>query len=133
MKRTPEARNVMRDLIHHALEHADMHARAMEEGHISDEHRAMCHAAALRALDTAAELHSAYRAVWLGSTLSQEIVDSADVGMEYAVPKMADGELRTRFVEVAAQVGSCRAVCVALCRVSWARLIPTASRSSCST
>lgn len=105
MKRTPEARNVMRGLIHHALEHADMHARAMEDGHISDEHRAMCHAAALRALDTAAELHSAYRAVWLGSTPSQEIVDSADVGMEYAVPKMADGELRTRFVEVAAQVG----------------------------
>ena len=49
MKRTPEARNVLRGLIHHALEHADMHARAMEEGHISDEHRAMCHAAALRA------------------------------------------------------------------------------------
>ena len=105
MKRTPEARMCMRALIHHALEHADMHARAMEDGHISDEHRAMCHAAALRALDTAAELHSAYRAVWLGATPSQEIVDSADVGMEYAMPKLPEGELRNRFAEVVAQVG----------------------------
>ena len=106
MKRTPEARNVMRGLIHHALEHADMHARAMEEGHISDEHRAMCHAAALRALDTASELHNAYRAVWLGATPSQEIVvESADVGMEYAMPKLPEGELRNRFAEVVAQVG----------------------------
>lgn len=106
MKRTPEARNVMRGLIHHALEHADLHARAMEEGHISDEHRAMCHAAALRALDTASELHNAYRAVWLGATPSQEIVvESADVGMEYAMPKLPEGELRNRFAEVVAQVG----------------------------
>ena len=105
MKRTPEARMCMRALIHHALEHADMHARAMEDGHISDEHRAMCHAAALRALDTAAELHSAYRAVWLGATPSQEIVDSADVGMEYAMPKLPEGELHNRFAEVVAQVG----------------------------
>lgn len=105
MKRTPEARMCMRALIHHALEHADMHARAMEDGHISDEHRAMCHAAALRALDTAAELHSAYRCVWLGATPSQEIVDSADVGMEYAMPKLPEGELHNRFAEVVAQVG----------------------------
>lgn len=106
MKRTPEARAMMRGLIHHALEHADMHARALEEGLVSDEHRAMYHAAALRALDTAAELHDCYRTVWLGATPSQAIVvDSADVGMEYSVPKMADGELKTRFAQVVAQVG----------------------------
>ena len=106
MKRTPEARSVVRGLIHHAMEHADMHARAMEDGHISDEHRAMCHAMAMRSLDHAAELHDMYRGVWLGDKPSQSvIVDAADVGMEYAAPMIGDTALKARFAEVAAKVG----------------------------
>lgn len=106
MKRTPEARAVVRGLIHHAMEHADMHARALEDGHISDEHRAMCHAMAMRSLDHAAELHDMYRTVWLGDKPSQSvIVDAADVGMEYAAPAIADEALKARFATVAAKVG----------------------------
>lgn len=106
MKRTPEARSVVRGLIHHAMEHADMHARAMEDGHISDEHRSMCHAMAMRSLDHAAEMHDMYRAVWLGDKASQSvIVDAADVGMEYAAPAIKDEALKARFAEVSTKVG----------------------------
>jgi hypothetical protein len=106
MKRTPEARNVMRGLIHHAMEHADMHARAMEDGHIADEHRAMHHAMAMRSLDQASDMHDVYRSVFLGDKANQDIVvDGGEMGVVYGTPGIAEGELKLRFSQVAAKVG----------------------------
>lgn len=106
MKRTPEARAVMRGLIHHAMEHADLHARAMEDGMIADEHRAMHHAMAMRMLDHASDMHDVYRAVWLGDKASQDVVvDGGEMGVVYGTPSIAEGELKLRFAQVAAKVG----------------------------
>lgn len=106
MKRTPEARNVMRSLIAHAMEGADLHARAMEDGHIADESRALHHAMAMRYLDHAADMQDMYRTVWMGDKASQEIVvDGGAVGEVYGTPNIAEGELKLRFSQVSAKVG----------------------------
>ncbi len=106
MKRTPEARTVMRGLIHHALEHAEMHARAMEDGHIADENRAMHHAMAMRSLDHASDMHDVYRSVFLGDKASQDIVvDGGEMGVVYGTPSIAEGDLKLRFSQVVAKVG----------------------------
>lgn len=106
MKRTPEARAVMRGLIAHAMEGADLHARAMEDGHIADESRAVHHAMAMRYLDHAADMQDMYRTVWMGDKASQEIVvDGGAVGEVYGTPNIAEGELKLRFSQVSAKVG----------------------------
>jgi hypothetical protein len=106
MKR-PESRAAYRALIHHALEGAEMHTRALEDGHIAEEHRSVHHAMAMRALDHADEMHAICRAAFIGDTASQEpVVDGAiEHGEIYNVPESRNVELKTRFAEVATKVG----------------------------
>jgi len=106
MKR-PESRAAYRALIHHALEGAEMHTRALEDGHIAEEHRSVHHAMAMRALDHADEMNSICRAAFIGDTASQDVVvDGAiESGEIYNVPESRNVELKTRFAEVATKVG----------------------------
>lgn len=105
-KSSPEARMAYRGMIGHALEHAEMHARALEDGHVGDEHKTMHHAMAMRALDSAEEMHSVMCSAFIGDKASQEVVvDGGSVGLIYAAPPIADGELKSRFAEVASKVG----------------------------
>jgi hypothetical protein len=107
MKRSPECRAAYRALIHHALEGAEMHTRAMEDGHVADEHRTIHHAMAMRALDHADEMNAISRAAFIGNTASQEpVVDGAiESGEIFNVPASRNAELQARFTEVATKCG----------------------------
>jgi len=107
MKRSPECRAAYRALIHHALEGAEMHTRAMEDGHVADEHRTIHHAMAMRALDHADEMNAISRAAFIGNTASQDVVvDGAiESGEIFNVPASRNAELQARFTEVATKCG----------------------------
>ena len=99
MKRSPECRAAYRALIHHALEGAEMHTRAMEDGHVADEHRTIHHAMAMRALDHADEMNAISRAAFIGNTASQDpVVDGAiESGESGTAAESADGLQCSRF------------------------------------
>lgn len=108
MMKTPMARAAYRGMIQHALEHADMHVRAMEDGHVSDEMKPQHRAMAMRALDSADEMHEMGRSAFLGNVSKQDIVvdsGSSTDGEVYNIPRTADVEMSTRFAAVAQKVG----------------------------
>ena len=100
MKNTPEAQHVYRALIADAMEHADMHARALSDGHVGDEHREMHIAHACRALDMADALHGVMCEV-LGEGLKRD-----EEGEDFTIlGGIENSALAQRFTEVAAKVG----------------------------
>lgn len=103
-----ESRGAYRAAIQHALEHAEMHARMLEDGHVADGDKPAHHAMAMRALDEADSLHGIARSALYGVHGSQEVVvdgGHSEGDLEFVAPRMADGELKTRFAEVITKVG----------------------------
>lgn len=109
MMKTPMARAAYRGMIHHAMEHADMHVRAMEDGHVADEMKPMHRAMAMRALDGADEMHEMMRSAFIGNNAKQDVVVDATSGPTdgeiYNLPRTADAEMSARFAAVATKVG----------------------------
>ncbi len=100
MKNTPEAQHAYRAAIAHAMEHADLHARMLSDGHVGDEHREMHIAHACRALDMADALHGVMCEV-LGEGLKRD-----EEGEDFTVlGGIENSALAQRFTEVAAKVG----------------------------
>jgi hypothetical protein len=100
MKNTPEAQHVYRAAIAHAMEHADLHARMLSDGHVGDEHREMHIAHACRALDMADALHGVMCEV-LGEGLKRD-----EEGEDFTIlGGIENSALAQRFTEVATKVG----------------------------
>ena len=100
MKNTPEAQHAYRAAIAHAMEHADLHARMLSDGHVGDEHREMHIAHACRALDMADQLHGVMCEV-LGEGLKRD-----EEGEDFTIlGGIENSALAQRFTEVAAKVG----------------------------
>lgn len=100
--KTPMSRAMYRGLIQHSLEGADMHAQMMEGGHVADEHRAMHHAMAMRMLDHAADMASTMRAMPMLENAAHAEPDGDEFPMRATMP---EGELKSRFAEVAKTCG----------------------------
>lgn len=100
MKNTPEAQLAYRAAIAHAMEHADLHARMLADGHVGDEHREMHIAHAVRALDMADALHGVMCEV-LGESLKRD-----EEGEDFTIlGGIENSALAQRFAEVSAKVG----------------------------
>lgn len=97
MKRSPEARQAYRGMIFCTLELAEMYQRAVDDGLVADESRTAMQTLSMRALDIADELCGI-----MHTGLDAESRDAS--GVEYAA-SVTDGEVKTRFAEIATKAG----------------------------